>query len=157
MGGAGNVYRGLDGGPGGERRSRGGPLPGSPPEPAGPAPRPPAGHLRPGWLLCWGPRARALHPAALEVACGRGAPDPQRPARAGRAARPHGVTSAAASPSRRYLSPPIQAFLRVPITRALPRTPRLAPVLTNSSPWLSQLGLTLANRKSFFSDHTLGA
>lgn len=51
------------------------------------------------------PRARPLHPAALEAACGRGAPDPQRPARAGRAARPHGVTSAAASPSRRYLAP----------------------------------------------------
>lgn len=30
VGGAGNVYRGLDGGPGGEQRSRGGPLPGSP-------------------------------------------------------------------------------------------------------------------------------
>ncbi|MEJ1270084.1 hypothetical protein NN561_000904 [Cricetulus griseus] len=78
-----------------------------PPEPAGLAPRPPAGHLRPGWLAAsaGGPRAGALHPAALEVACGRGAPDPQRPARAGRAARPHGVTSAAASPSRRYLAP----------------------------------------------------
>lgn len=39
------------------------------------------------WLAAsaWGPRAWALHPAALEVACGRGAPDPQRPARAGRA------------------------------------------------------------------------
>lgn len=77
----------------------------SPPEPAGPAPRPPRDTYGLAGCLCWGPQAGALHPAALEAACGRGAPDPQRPARAGRAARPHGVISAAASPSRRYLAP----------------------------------------------------
>lgn len=77
----------------------------SPPKPAGPAPRPPQDTYGLAGCLCWGPRARTLHPAALEAACGRGAPDLQRPARAGRAARPHGVTSAAASPSRRYLTP----------------------------------------------------
>lgn len=158
MGGAGNVYGGPLGGPGGERRFRGGPLPRCPLRSLqGPSPAHPQDTYRLAGCLCWGPQARALHPAALEAACGRGAPDPQRPARAGRAARPHGVTSAAASPSRRYLAPPIQAFLRVPIIRARSRSPRPASDLTNRWLCLSQLGLTLADCKSLLSGRTLGA
>ncbi|CAD7672590.1 unnamed protein product [Nyctereutes procyonoides] len=88
-------------GPAGARDPRGVGVSG-PPHPRGsrvPAP-PPRG--RPGTYGrragSVGPRSPALHPAALEAACGRAAPDLQRPPRAGRAARPHGVTSAAASP-----------------------------------------------------------
>lgn len=50
----------------------------SPPEPAGPAPRPPQDTYGLAGCLCWGPRARGLHPAALEAACGLGAPEGPR-------------------------------------------------------------------------------
>lgn len=76
-------------------------LPGVPelrPVPAHPLAAAAGGNLRPAGGLCWGPRSPALHPAALEAACGRAAPDLQRLPRAGRGARPLGVTSVAASP-----------------------------------------------------------
>nr|XP_026252909.1 basic proline-rich protein-like [Urocitellus parryii] len=83
----------------------------------------PRGNLRPGGQALLGAAVPQLHPAALEVACGRAARDFQRPPSAGRGARPHGVTSAAASPPRGSTSPPPIPGIPpgVPIAGPLPR------------------------------------
>lgn len=152
VGGAGNVY----GGPLGEPRSRGGPLPDSGTPLLEFAPRPPPGHLRPDWL----PLLGAAGPGATSRGAGGGlrprgarssAPCPRRKGRA--TARRH-LRSRVTFPA--LPRPPHQAFLRVPITRALSRSPRLSSVLTNRSLWLSPLGCALATCKSLVSRHIHG-
>lgn len=158
VGGAGNVYGGPFGGPGGERRSRGGPLPRCPlrnlqdPRPA-----------HPRTLTAW------LAASAGSRGPGRYIPRRwRRPVAEGRPIfsalpAPEGPRDRTASPPQpRHLPgatspPPIQAFLRVPIIWARSRSPRLASDLTNRWLWLSQLGLTLVDCKSLFSRRTLGA
>lgn len=150
VGGAGNVYGRPFGGPGGERRSRGGPLPCCPLQSLqGPRPAHPRDTYGLAGCLCWGPlgpdaTSRGTGGGLRPRGAGSSAPCPRRKGRA--TARRH-LRSRVTFPALPR-PPPIQAFLRVPIIRARSRSPRPAPDLTNRWLWLFQFDHTLLSGRT---------